>query len=867
MAEIYAFTSSFDDLSIPVTGKKITPAHTQKLPKKCYELKIIDPKKQLKEIEQFAFDNIHIGSFSIEDGLQIIGDGAFYNCQIDSKTVIIPDSVTHIGANAFSGNNFVRLALGNCSQTVGASAFSDCKNLAYLILPDGVTEVPDKMCQNCSSLRVVRLGEQTKTLGESAFEHSGLPEIELPESLQTVGARAFAETDNLYFVSFYGGTQFSESAFYSSSFSNEPELYLIFDNENRFGITSNSADFITTKPSTKLTGIYSAFNDQAINLHHLEKHISGIFAPAQEKKEHAKGHKNLNFIKALNNAQLITSPEFIRLYQTLIKERIVLPFEFVRELHEAGKLKEFIEHSKLTRFKRIVDSVQKTYPKWNATTSDSFLGLTKLAYALGVFSSDNSVSQQSAEFLATLIEPAKGKNPRLAISAFSCANDLSVEVGYHPAFSALMRDTRNSPSEKKTSRFNLERLIEEDLLYPGLFADAYHRFNDINRGNVQNHGLDRKNLILPFDALLMHLTDNFGDALENTNSTVSHQTQIELAKHLSSTWLLNQTNVKRCLNILEEFDALEKSGELTPHLTREKLQSASAVASVAKARAMAQNEAKRFLRDFIQTATETATKPNRDKTSPPTPAHIPQDGEKNPFKFEFIAKNDVRNFGSSKPLKSCAFVDGSGFRIMLTSVLDPDCQNVLITDPAGNTIGKYILMLDRKKGTALINALYLEPDSSKALQSGQRVDLDKLEDQIAKDMNASLDCFLESVHTFILAYNAEANDHNSTLSASETNKHIAPIEQVNMGLCKPTAYLTQRGYQSVNARSNLFLMGKEFEKMERDYEPFFNPNLTLGDWQVQQTVIYLSERKKHKLSSQSGLSDTTSGTSSSQTEA
>ena len=169
-------------------------------------------------------------------------------------------------------------------------------------------------------------------------------------------------------------------------------------------------------------------------------------------------------------------------------------------------------------------------------------------------------------------------------------------------------------------------------------------------------------------------------------------------------------------------------------------------------------------------------------------------------------------------------------------MLDPDCQNILIVDKEGNTVGKYLLMINPQNGTALINALYLEPASNQIKRETYKGDPAQLDRQIETEMNDCLDCFLESVHTFVLAYNAEVQDQK------QQTKPI--ITQVNLGLCKPSLLLNARGFTKVNKRSKYFLIGKNFEAMQRDYGPWHNPNLTYGDWQQEQTVIYLDEHTK-----------------------
>jgi hypothetical protein len=69
------------------------------------------------------------GSYTIKEGTKVIANLAFINC--DSPiSIIIPDSVINIGADAFySCNGLTCITIPGSIKTIGFSAFSSCKNL------------------------------------------------------------------------------------------------------------------------------------------------------------------------------------------------------------------------------------------------------------------------------------------------------------------------------------------------------------------------------------------------------------------------------------------------------------------------------------------------------------------------------------------------------------------------------------------------------------------------------------------------------------------------------------------------------------------------------------------------------------------
>ncbi len=68
---------------------------------------------------------------------------------------------------------------------VGASAFSGCKSLTELNIPDTVTKIEHHAFFECSRLNSIRLSKSLKEMGENAFgKCTSLPSIEIPKSLE-----------------------------------------------------------------------------------------------------------------------------------------------------------------------------------------------------------------------------------------------------------------------------------------------------------------------------------------------------------------------------------------------------------------------------------------------------------------------------------------------------------------------------------------------------------------------------------------------------------------------------------------------------------------------------------------------------------
>lgn len=76
------------------------------------------------------------------DGLETIEGFAFSVCNM--KTVVIPDSVTSIGEQAFeSCKNLIELKLPNNIKTLETRVFSSCYALKSITIPASVIEIKE----------------------------------------------------------------------------------------------------------------------------------------------------------------------------------------------------------------------------------------------------------------------------------------------------------------------------------------------------------------------------------------------------------------------------------------------------------------------------------------------------------------------------------------------------------------------------------------------------------------------------------------------------------------------------------------------------------------------------------------------------
>ena len=174
-------------------------------------------------------------SGEINESCKIIGGSAFAPISFMLMDIIIPDSVTIIGSNAFIGCPVLtNVTFGDNSQltTIGDYAFEDCTSLTSIVIPDRVTTIGDSAFWGCDSLTSVIIGNNATTIGEEAFAWceslisvtfgensqlitigdrafdgcSSLTSIVIPDSVKIIGMGAFSDCDSLTNV-YYGGSE------------------------------------------------------------------------------------------------------------------------------------------------------------------------------------------------------------------------------------------------------------------------------------------------------------------------------------------------------------------------------------------------------------------------------------------------------------------------------------------------------------------------------------------------------------------------------------------------------------------------------------------------------------------------------------
>ena len=157
-------------------------------------------------IGAYAFYNCSsLTSVTIPEGITSIEEATFDWCS-GLETVNLPNSVETIGTNAFYGcTSLTNLVLPSSLTSIGYEAFTNCHSLTgTLELPASVTSIGSDAFEDCSGLTGLILSDNIQSIGYYAFKNcSGLRgELTLPESLESVGGYAFYGCDGISLVNY-----------------------------------------------------------------------------------------------------------------------------------------------------------------------------------------------------------------------------------------------------------------------------------------------------------------------------------------------------------------------------------------------------------------------------------------------------------------------------------------------------------------------------------------------------------------------------------------------------------------------------------------------------------------------------------------
>lgn len=80
------------------------------------------------------------------------------------------------------------------AKTLAPYAFRTCKKLTSIVLPDGITEIPDGAFMGCWGLEKVNLPQGLKRIGKHAFDGTIVQKMNMPTTMEFIDDEAFINT-------------------------------------------------------------------------------------------------------------------------------------------------------------------------------------------------------------------------------------------------------------------------------------------------------------------------------------------------------------------------------------------------------------------------------------------------------------------------------------------------------------------------------------------------------------------------------------------------------------------------------------------------------------------------------------------------
>ena len=180
-------------------------------------------------------------AFDSRDNCNAIISTASNSLFLGCKNTIIPNTVTSIGHNAFSGcTGLTSITIPNSVTSIGEWAFAGCSSLTSITIPNSVTSIGGLAFNNCSGLTSITIPNSVTSIGGGAFFGcSGLTSITIPKSVVY-----FYE---MLLPNFYGGE-------FSNPFDGNMSSLIVEEGNPKYDSRDNCNAIIETATNTLIAG-------------------------------------------------------------------------------------------------------------------------------------------------------------------------------------------------------------------------------------------------------------------------------------------------------------------------------------------------------------------------------------------------------------------------------------------------------------------------------------------------------------------------------------------------------------------------------------------------------------------------------------
>ena len=243
-----------------------------------------------------------ISTLNIGSTVKVIPDNAFRFCN-GLTEVTIPESVTKIGLNVFSGCYNLKilnynaadckfyyggtqwpaietLNIGETVKAINMDAFYDCTSLTEVTIPGSVTKIGDHAFCGCTGLTEVIILEGVTEIGYDAFQGcSSLSSITVPESVTSIVSGVFAGCSSLVSVLIPEGVTIEDSPFRDYEDAASSDEYPLLESliiRSDIDFDGQILDFAASPLLRRLEAPASVFNDGRDEVGFSQPHVDSV---------------------------------------------------------------------------------------------------------------------------------------------------------------------------------------------------------------------------------------------------------------------------------------------------------------------------------------------------------------------------------------------------------------------------------------------------------------------------------------------------------------------------------------------------------------------------------------------------------------
>lgn len=417
-------------------------------------------------------------------------------------------------------------------------------------------------------------------------------------------------------------------------------------------------------------------------------------------------------------------PDLLELTELLNKTKFRIPFVYGLILLENYAVKKFSKESDFRYFKSEFPDIDKELSKYSIEEQANFF---KFAKAIGCFSKEKVLDKDNKETKTVLGQKASSILARIIKSN-------AIPFGmYSKLFSQLSVNAKPNQDfikfidicENKDRIKNLNMLINLEKEYPRVFIKAMTKFDSVEALRT-SIGEDGKPIKVPWETAFKRLY------IKDSYKGITDENEDIAALYLSKA--LPEYVFREASNLRSEAQV----NKVPEHILGKPLREETMIEIINKVRNETGQE--------LVKAQETLGKLYERQ-----------------FTYEWLSKKDPHNAIMGIYCSCCSIITGSlyGKSIAVSSIVDPNIQNIIVRNSKGEMISKGTMYLNKQEGYGVINEFELNEKYKNH---------DKNEDNSIEEEQRNLifEAFKRGIGDFVKEYDQQ-NQSN-------------PIKQINVGM-------------------------------------------------------------------------------------